>query len=78
MRVRCRRCGSGRRLFDYRWVIVVAARRLAELADALAERAADLWQLAHAEDHDHDSQDYDDFQGSKVHFRLTVLRPQLA
>ena len=53
--------------------LVVASRRVAKFADALAERAADLRQFAHAEDDDHDGQDYDDFQRSEVHFCLSIL-----
>ena len=62
---RCRR--SRHRLLD-------VGRRLAELADALAERGADVGQLARAEDEQRDDQDDDQLEGPGCTASSSLLR----
>ena len=59
--------GSHRRRCDGRggdWHFVLVLRLLAELPNALAQRAAEVRDLAGAEDHDHDAQNDDELHGS--------------
>src|SRR3954469_22596524 len=52
------------------WASSLAAEvlgRATELADAFAQRAADLWQLARSKNHDHHQQDQYQFLPSQIH-----------